>query len=72
MRQTVRSTSVLWPANGMTNDVVGGALPVESTSQTVRTSGHGTKLAYRHGKQEGGGEPMSKHQTRSGNGRWAE
>ena len=29
------------------------------------------KLAYRRGKREGGEEPVSKHQIRSGDGRWA-
>ena len=29
------------------------------------------KLAYRRGKGEGGEKPSSKHQIRSGNGRWA-
>ena len=29
------------------------------------------KLAYHHGKREGGEEPVSKHQIRSGDGRWA-
>ena len=29
------------------------------------------KLAYRRGKQEGGEEPVSKQQVRSGNRRWA-
>ena len=29
------------------------------------------KLAYRRGKREGGEEPVSKHQIRSRNGRWA-
>ena len=29
------------------------------------------KLAYRRGTREGGEEPVSKHQIRSGNGRWA-
>ena len=42
-----------------------------STSQTVRTNGHGTKQVHRRGKREGGKEPVSKHQIRSGNGRWA-
>ena len=28
------------------------------------------KLAYRRGKQEGGEDPVSKHQIRSGDGRW--
>ena len=28
------------------------------------------KLAYRRGKREGGEEPVSKHQIRSGDGRW--
>ena len=28
------------------------------------------KLVYRRGKREGGEEPMSKHQIRSGDGRW--
>ena len=28
------------------------------------------KLAYRRGKREGGEEPVSKHQVRSGDGRW--
>ena len=28
------------------------------------------KLAYRRVKREGGEEPVSKHQIRSGNGRW--
>ena len=28
------------------------------------------KLAYRRGKLEGGEEPVSKHQIRSGNGKW--
>ena len=28
------------------------------------------KLAYRRGKREGGEEPASKHQIRSGEGRW--
>ena len=28
------------------------------------------RLAYRRGKQEGGEEPVSKHQIRSGDGRW--
>ena len=30
------------------------------------------KLAYRRGKREGGEEPVSKHQIRSGDGRWEE
>ncbi|CAM9152689.1 unnamed protein product [Ascophyllum nodosum] len=30
------------------------------------------KLAYRRGKREGGEEPMSKHQIRSGDGKWTE
>ena len=30
-----------------------------------------SKLAYRRGKREGGEEPLSKHQIRSGDGRWA-
>ena len=30
------------------------------------------KLAYRRGKREGGDEPVSKHQIRSGDGRWEE
>ena len=30
------------------------------------------KLAYRRGKREGGEEPASKHQIRSGDGRWEE
>ena len=29
------------------------------------------KLAYRRGKREGGEEPVSKHQIRSGAGSWA-
>ena len=29
------------------------------------------KLAYRRGKREGEENPVSKHQIRSGNGRWA-
>ena len=29
------------------------------------------KLAYRRGKREGGEEPVSKHQIRFGDGRWA-
>ena len=29
------------------------------------------KLADRRGKREGGEEPVSKHQIRSGDGRWA-
>ena len=29
------------------------------------------KLAYHRGKREGGEEPVSKHQIRSGDGRWA-
>ena len=29
-----------------------------------------SKLAYRHGKREGGEEPVSKQQIRSGDGRW--
>ena len=29
------------------------------------------KLAYRRGKRKGGEEPVSKHQLRSGDGRWA-
>ena len=29
------------------------------------------KLAYRRGKREGREEPLSKHQIRSGDGRWA-
>ena len=29
------------------------------------------KLAYRRGKREGGEDPVSKHQNRSGDGRWA-
>ena len=29
------------------------------------------KLEYHRGKREGGEEPVSKHQIRSGNGRWA-
>ena len=40
--ETVRSPGVLLSANGIA-DGVGGALSVESTSQTVRTNGHGTK-----------------------------
>ena len=28
------------------------------------------KLVYRRGKREGGEEPVSKHQFRSGDGRW--
>ena len=60
---------MLRPANG-TSDIVGGALPIESTRQTVRTNGCGTKLAYRRGKREGGKESASKHQIRSRNGRW--
>ena len=71
---TVRSSGVLRPANGISN-VVSGARPVESTSQTVRTNGHGTKtgVQYRRGKREGGEEPVSKdkHQIRSGKGTWA-
>ena len=30
-----------------------------------------SKLAYRRRKREGGEEPVSKHQIRSGDGRWA-
>ena len=30
------------------------------------------KLAYHRGKREGGEEPVSKHQIRSGDGRWEE
>ena len=33
---------MLWSAKAIA-DGVGGALSVESTSQTVRTNGHGTK-----------------------------
>ena len=44
---TTRSPGVLWPANGI-SDVVGGALPVESTSQTVRTNGYGTKTGVQY------------------------
>ena len=40
--ETVRSPGVLLSANGIV-DGVGGALSLESTSQTVRTNGHGTK-----------------------------
>ena len=40
--ETVRSQGVLWSANGIA-DGVGGALSVESISQTVRTNGHGIK-----------------------------
>ena len=62
---------MLWPANGILSDVVGMALPVEFTSQTVRTNVHGTNLAYRRRKSEGREEPASKHQIRSGNESWA-
>ena len=65
---TVRSPGI--------SDVARGALPVESTSQTVRTNGHGTKtgvqystVQYRRRKRNGGEEPVSKHQIRSGTGR---
>ena len=40
--ETVRSRGMLGSANDI-SDVVGDALPIESTSQTVHTRGHGTK-----------------------------
>ena len=40
--ETVRSPGVLRSANDIA-DSVGGTLSVASTSQTVRTNGHGTK-----------------------------
>ena len=58
---------------------IGGALPVESTSQAVRTNGDiktgvGTvqysTVQHRRGKREEGEEPASKHQIRPGDGRW--
>ena len=51
-------------------DGVGGALSVESTIQTVRTNGHGSKTGVPLGKRESGEEPLSKHQIRSGDERW--
>ena len=44
---------MLSPANDI-SDVVGGALQVESTTQTVRTSGQGIKTGVPPRKAEGG------------------
>ena len=52
-------------------DGVSGELPVESISQTVCTNDHGTKTGVPPGISAGREEPVSKHQIRSGNGRWA-
>ena len=58
---------MLRPANSI-SDVLGGALPVESISLTVRTNGHGTKTGVPPRKAAGRRGP---YQIHSGNGRWA-
>ena len=69
-----------WDHNGIANGI-GGALPVESTSQAVVPTAMTSKLAYstvqqystvqnRRGKREEGEDPVSKHQIRPGDGRW--
>ena len=64
--ETVMSPGVLGPTNGISNDV-GGALPVESASQTVCINAHGTKTGIPPRKVGGKRGTRSKHQIRPEN-----
>ena len=51
-------------------DGIGGALPLNPQAIPFVPTVMASKLAYRRGKREGGEESESKHQIRSGDGRW--
>ena len=53
----------------MIADGVGGALSLNPQVRPFVPTVMAPKLAYRRGKREGGEEPVSKHQVRSGDGR---
>ena len=64
----VRSPGMLWPANGISG-VIGGVLPVESTSQIVCTNGNGTKCGVPPRKAGGRREEAAtKYQIRPEHG----